>query len=345
MVFISKRDGKYDRQIESNGFTFFNLNLTRGMVSVGRNIIAIFELARLLLTVKADLLHSYTIQCILMGTIAGKLGRVKLFVNSFTGLGSVLGRSGKPTASQRLLVAALRFVMYRGNFKIVTQNSADYRQIISLRLRPAEDVALVQGSGVNLRNLPCKTISSTTETTVVCLARLIKDKGIMEYVQAADIVAAKAPNTRFLLAGSEDHGNPNSIPAPVIDSWRRKSNVEFLGHVDEPLVLLARSDVLVLPSYREGLPRSILEAFAMALPVVTTDVPGCKDLVEHGVNGLVVPPRHTEALAQAILYLAESPAHRHAFGNSGRRLVEDRYSGEAHAKEMKAIYAALRTVS
>ena len=345
MIFISKRDGKYDRKIETNGFTFFNLSLTRGKLSIGRNIIAVFQLARLLTTVRADLLHNYTIQCILMGTIAGKLGGVKFFVNSFTGLGSVLGRSGKPTTPQRLLATALRFVMYRGNFRIVTQNAADYRQIVSLRLRPAEDVALVQGSGINLRNLPCKTLSSTTETIVVCLARLIKDKGIKEYVQAAQIVAANAPKTRFLLAGSEDHGNPNSIPAPVIDNWRRESNVEFLGHVDEPLALLATSDVLVLPSYREGFPRSILEAFSLALPVVTTDVPGCRDLVEHGVNGLVVPPRRPEALARAILSLVESPAHRRAFGSSGRRLVEDRYSGEAHAKEMKALYAALGSVT
>ena len=181
----------------------------------------------------------------------------------------------------------------------------------------------------------------SSNISVVCLARLIKDKGIREYVQAASTVTEKNPNIKFLLAGSEDAGNPNSISASLLHKWQRESNVEFLGHVDDARSLLDRSDLLVLPSYREGFPRTILEAFAMELPVITSDVPGCRDIVEHGVNGLIVPPRNAEALALAILELAGSPALCRSFGVAGRRLVHSNYSSDVHAKEMKAVYSDL----
>ena len=341
VIFASRRDGNYDKQIEEKGFTFIDVQLARGKVSLWRNLRAIFDLAKSLRDIRADVIHNYTIQSILLGTIAGRLAGIKFFVNSFTGLGSVLGQGSSQSIVQRLVILALRLVMRRGKFRVIAQNDTDYHQLISSRLRPATEIVLIRGSGINLDKFPGKSYTMSSSLSVVCLARLIKDKGIREYVQAASIVTKKDPNIKFLLAGSEDTGNPNSIATSLLDKWQRQSNVEFLGHVDDARSLLDRSDLLVLPSYREGFPRTILEAFAMELPVITSDVPGCRDIVEHGVNGLLVPPRNAEALALAILELTGSPALCRSFGVSGRRLVQNNYSSDAHAKEMKAVYSDL----
>ena len=314
---------------------FIDVKLSRGRLDPWGNLVAILDLAKALRNVGADLLHNYTIQSIFIGTMAGRLAGVRFFVNSFTGLGSILGHKSKAPIFQRLLTAALRLVMSRLKVRVIAQNATDCRQLISLRLRPASQVVVVRGSGINLDKFPGRTSIERNCTTVVCLARLIKDKGIQEYVRAANLVTAINPHVKFMLAGSEDPRNPNSISAPLLDKWKRDSLVEFLGHVDDPRSVFDQSDIFVLPSYREGLPRTILEAFAMELPVIACDVPGCRDIVEHGVNGLLIPPRNAEALAHAILELVESPA-RCRTGISGKKLVTNKYSNATHASEVKS---------
>ena len=267
---ISPRDGNTISKLK--GLHIYRCTTARGKASGG--ICTRFSIwQKSLRDIRADVIHNYTIQSILLGTIAGRLAGIKFFVNSFTGLGSVLGQGSSQSIVQRLVILALRLVMRRGKFRVIAQNDTDYHQLISSRLRPATEIVLIRGSGINLDKFPGKSYTMSSSLSVVCLARLIKDKGIREYVQAASIVTKKDPNIKFLLAGSEDTGNPNSIATSLLDKWQRQSNVEFLGHVDDARSLLDRSDLLVLPSYEDFLDHT--GSFCHGVTGDNSDVPGC----------------------------------------------------------------------
>jgi glycosyltransferase involved in cell wall biosynthesis len=170
------------------------------------------------------------------------------------------------------------------------------------------------------------------------VGRLLREKGVREFVEAAEMVT-RSVAARFLLAGAPDPGNPSSIDPAVIEAWHRQGRVSFLGHREDIRDLLRDADLVVLPSYREGAPLSLIEAAACGLPLIATDVPGCREIVLHNVNGLLVPPRHVKELADAILALLQDDKRRVAMGRRSRSLACELFSQERVVRETLNIYA------
>jgi len=170
------------------------------------------------------------------------------------------------------------------------------------------------------------------------VGRLLREKGVREFAEAAAIVRKQLPCVQFLLAGDSDPGNPSSIDPNVVTEWQRRGDVRFLGHRPDVCALLQGADLAVLPSYREGMPRSLLEAAACGLPLVATDVPGCREIVSNGVNGLLVPPLDSKLLAEAIIELLGDRERREAMGKRSRAIACELFSQDRVVRETMGVY-------
>jgi glycosyltransferase involved in cell wall biosynthesis len=197
---------------------------------------------------------------------------------------------------------------------------------------------MINGSGVDLGAFRPAALPQG-DVSFLLIARLLKDKGIREYVEAARQVRAQYPRTSFHLVGRLDQGNPAGISARELHDWQTEGVVEYLGRLDDVRPAITATSVYVLPSYREGTPRTVLEAMAMGRPIVTTDAPGCRETVRHGVNGYLVPVRDADALAQAMARFVEEPGLIAAMGRESRRIAEEKY--DVH-KVNRVILQAMR---
>jgi len=205
-------------------------------------------------------------------------------------------------------------------FWFILQNNDDIAAFRDADLVDDDNVRLVRGSGVDLSRFSPGAIAPLTRTPprIVLAARLLWDKGVAEYVEAARRIRASGVSARFQLAGAPDDGNPASIPQSALDRWADEGVIEVLGQVENMPALLADSDIAVLPSYREGLPKGLIEAAACALPIIATDVPGCREVVTHERDGLLVPAREVDGLEQAIRRLIDEPSFARSLGLAAR---------------------------
>ena len=224
----------------------------------------------------------------------------------------------------KALVSALYALGFSACHKVFFQNADDVTEVTKAGLISRDKVVLLSGSGVDLDRLTPQPAVETPPTFLL-MARLLKEKGIVEFVQAARVLRRDHPQARFLLLGGVDT-NPGGLAEADVVAWRSEGVIEWLGHVADVRPWIAAASVFVLPSYREGKPRSTQEAMAMARPVVTTDAPGCRDTVEEGVNGFMVPVRDPEALAEAMRRFIEQPELIGRMGAESRRLAEERFN-------------------
>jgi glycosyltransferase involved in cell wall biosynthesis len=209
--------------------------------------------------------------------------------------------------------------------RIVFQNDDDRKIISSLCNLPNEKSILIPGSGVDLTEYAYQP-EPETKIKVIFVGRLLKDKGIREFIRAASMLDEQGVEAHFLAAGSTDTGNPATIKKEHLEQWRSEGIVEFLGQRNDIAQLLSDSHIVVLPSYREGLPKSLIEAAACGRAVVTTNVPGCRDAIIPNETGLLVPHRNAAKLAYAIKLLIHNQDLRHAMGKAGRRLAEEKFA-------------------
>jgi len=300
------------------------LGMLRSLLRVRR------VLRRRLRDERPDIVHSFTLTSILLTWLALPRGRGVRRINAVTGLGyAFTGHSVQHRLIRLLLQPLLRRALGRSDAWTVVQNGTDRQFLIeSFGLDPAR-VRLIAGSGVDVQRFrPAHDRAVGESITVGFVGRLLTDKGIAEFIEAAARVKAKRPALRFVAAGAPDAGNPAAVDAATLARWQAAGDVEFVGQVDDMPDFLAGLDVFVLPSYREGLSRSLIEAGACGLPAVTTDVPGCRDVVRDGENGLLVPARDTGALADAIARLVLDAALRERMGERARAVVVEGFSNE-----------------
>ncbi len=275
--------------------------------------------------IRPDLVLNYTIKPNIWGSFAGARLRIPT-ASMVTGVGYLLingqgaGRRIVQWLAKQLYRAALR-----RNFAVIFQNTDDAADFIDHQLAKASQVRLVRGSGVNLEYF--KPVRLPKEPIFLMIARLLKTKGVEEYVDASVAVKRKFPAARFQLVGIVESG-PDAVDPARLASWQQRG-IEYLGPLDDVRPALAAASIYVLPSYREGTPRSVLEALAMARPVITTDVPGCRETVLNGENGLLVPPRDSGALAEAMEALACDADLRAKMGQASLRLVREHFDVRA----------------
>jgi glycosyltransferase involved in cell wall biosynthesis len=297
------------------------------------------DMAAIIRKVRPDIVHLVTIKPVLIGGAVARMLRVPKVVAAISGLGFIFIAKGKAAALRRALIGRLyRFALRRRNVRVIFQNQDDRKLISDIaRIRP-EQVRMIRGSGVDLQKFRPEPVPEGRFCAVLA-ARLLIDKGVREFVEAARILRARGGDGRFVLAGDLDPHNPACVSVQEAEEWRREGVVELVGHVADVRPLFAQAHAVVLPSYREGMPLVLLEAAACGRAVVTTDVPGCRDAIEPGETGLLVPVRDAAALAEAMGRLAGDWALCGSMGAKGRALAERAFSIEEVAARHLAIYA------
>jgi len=277
------------------------------------------------------------------GSLAARLAGVPGRVSAVTGLGYVFTSDDAKARWLRPLVRGLmRLALGGKRARLILQNPDDVTLFERARLVDPQDIRLIPGSGVDcVRFAPradAHTIALGQPLRVLLPARLLWDKGLAEFVDAARRLRAQGRTLEFLLAGTPDPGNPAAAPETMVQGWVDEGVLQWLGHVDDMPALFRSVDMVVLPSYREGLPKGLIEAAACGLPLVTTDVPGCREVVTDGENGLRVPVRDAGALAAAIARLQDDPVLAQRLGAAARQRALDEFDERIVIDRTMAVY-------
>jgi len=325
--------------IRAEGFMLHPTPFVRGRISPLGTIATIRALRNVHRTVAPAIAHHVALQAALLGSLAA-LGRSVNCVNALTGMGYTF-TSGRAKAQllRPIVGALLRILFNRPRQMVLVQNPNDRDSMLSLGIA-AERIALIPGSGVDVdafQPMP----EPQGPPTIAFVGRLLDDKGIHTLVRAHRLLRQRGSNVELLLAGTPDPANPASVSERDAESWNREPGITWLGHVDDISALWARAHIAVLPSRREGLPKSLLEAAACGRPMIATDVPGCREIVLPGDTGLLVPFDDAPALADAIETLAASRELRARYGAAARRLAVERFSASAIGQQTVDLYRRL----
>ncbi|WP_454675368.1 glycosyltransferase family 4 protein [Achromobacter pestifer] len=341
-VHVATMDGPAVADIQALDMTHHAIPMTRSGKHPLQELGTLLALLRLFRRVRPDVVHLVTIKPVLYGGIAARLARVPGVVAAISGLGFVFLSNSLKMRLVRSVVARLyRIALGHPNSRVIFQNANDRDMLKSLGAVRDEQVVMIRGSGVDLTSYRALPEPSSPPVVVTMVARLLRDKGVQEFVQAAQILRQRGVPVTMQLVGGVDAGNPASATQDEVDAWKRDGAVQVLGERSDIADLYAASHIAVLPSYREGLPKSLIEAAACGRAVVTTDVPGCRDAIEPNETGLLVPVRDAQALADAIARLVDDTALRLSMGNAGRVLAEREFDIARVARIHVALYDAL----
>lgn len=299
--------GDFGGRFEKHGVRWLPLPMQRASLNPLREAGTLLRLVQLLREERPQLLHNFTLKCAVYGAMAARAAGVPATVNAVTGLGYVFASEQPKARMLRPLVSALmRGALGGERSRVILQNPDDAAAFESARLAPAKQIRLIRSSGVDIARFRQRDLGGPTRPLRVLLAaRLLREKGIHEYIDAALMLKGQGRDIEFLLAGQPDPGNPHSVDGEEIQSWHDKGVLRWLGHVDDMPALLRSVDVMALPSYyREGVPKSLIEAGACGVALVTTNLPGCREVVScDGDDGLHVEPRSAASLAQVLARL------------------------------------------
>ncbi|AND69811.1 hypothetical protein ATSB10_23570 [Dyella thiooxydans] len=300
--------GPFGARFAASGLRWITLSMDRASLGPVREARTLFALISALRRERPDLLHNFTLKCAIYGALAARVVRVPAVVNAVAGMGYVFTSNRTKARVLRPLVSwLLRLSLDRPRSLLILQNPDDATAFAAARLVPADRVRVIRSSGVDVRRFTPVASDSPVHgrLRVLLAARLLWEKGVQEYVDAAALLRREGRSVEFLLAGTPDPGNPRSVEEAQVKRWGREGLVRCLGHVEDMPALLREVEVMVLPSYyREGVPRSLIEAAACGLAIITTDRPGCREVVtHHGVDGLHVAVRDARALADRIAQL------------------------------------------
>jgi len=339
--------GEYGERLRGLGLRWEPVAMERRSLDPLKELRLIWRLARIFRRERPTLVHGFTIKGVVYGSLAARLARVHARVSAVSGMGYVFVSNALLARALRPVVRTLLRAALNGKAaRLIVQNPDDAALFEAERLVEADRVRLIPGSGVDCERFrPAdRPILSGPTTRVLLAARLLWVKGVGEYVAAARRLRAEGLPIRLLLAGAPDPGSPASIPPEQLKDWASEGVVELLGQVADMPALLAETDIAVLPSYREGLPRGLIEAAACGLPLVATDVPGCRGVVTHGKEGLLVPVRDAEALAAAIRRLHESPDLARRLGQAARARALAEFDERIVVEKILAVYRELGAV-
>jgi glycosyltransferase involved in cell wall biosynthesis len=337
-VWIATPPDEVAHGIAAHGLGYRPIDLDRKGTNPIVELATVARLVRLYGELRPDLVHHVAIKPVVYGTVAAQLTRVPAVVNAVAGLGHAFdARDVRGRALRTLVGAGLRAGLAHGNARTIFQNPDDRGVFLRRRIVRSEHTALIRGSGVDL--VAFAPAPPPPGPPVVALAsRMIWSKGIGEFVEAARRLGA-GRGARFVLVGEPDPGNPRAVPRRQLEAWHREGVVEWWGHRDDMPAVLAGATIVALPSYYgEGVPKVLLEAAAVGRPIVTTDEPGCREVVRHGDNGLLVPARDPAALASAIGALLADRTRARAMGDRGRERAVDEFDVASVVAQTMAIY-------
>jgi glycosyltransferase involved in cell wall biosynthesis len=328
--------------MQEAGFKILPLRWRRKQSWPWAELLAIWEIIRIYRDEKPHLVHHVALKPVVYGSIAARITRIPGVVNAVAGLGFVFV-SKRPLARilRPVLKASLKFSLKGSRHRTIVQNPND-RDFIKREINiDSSRISLIRGSGVDLRRF-VPTPEPACPPLTILASRLIKEKGIVEYAEAAGILKKRGINARFALLGAIDKENPSAIPEKLIEEWIRNGWIEWQGYKHDMPSVLANCHIVCLPSfYGEGIPKILIEAAACARPIVTTDVPGCREIVKHNQNGFLVPTQNVQALADALQTLIEAPELRREMGQKSREFAQRYFSIEKVIKQTIEVYREL----
>jgi glycosyltransferase involved in cell wall biosynthesis len=299
------------------------------------------RIRRIIREFKPDITHNVALKPVVTGTFGELLGRQKVVVNALVGMGYIFtSTDARASLVKPLLSRILKFLLHSKSVHVVIENPDDLNSLVNDGFVEPSQISLIRGAGVNLIEFPFHP-EMPGPIVVTLVSRILRDKGVLEFIEAASRLRLSAPDVVFQIVGEPDPGNPSAIQQSEIDSWKSLSNVKFLGRRNDIASILRDSHVVCLPSYREGLPKALLEALSCGRPIITTDVPGCREVCNDGVNGLLVPARDSIALSKAIEKLALDAEMRQAMGRAGRLRAETEFSNEIVCAQTLDLYRKL----
>ena len=341
-VVVATRVGEHADQIRSEGFRLIPLPWRRRSKNPVGEIRTLAALLRLYRSERPDIVHHVALKPVLYGGLIAALTHPPAVVNAVTGFGYVFtSRQLKARVMRPLFRAGFRGLVNRANTFVIIQNPDDGGALVSARAVDADRLELIRGSGVDVRRFFPAPAPDDKMITVTMVSRMLWSKGVGEIVEAARILRAAGTPVRVQLVGDPDVENPESVGVEQLREWQREGIIKWVGHQDDVPAIWRDSHVAVLPSYREGLPMSLMEAAACGRPLVATDVPGCREVVIDGGNGLLVPVQDAPALATAIGKLAHDAEMRQSMGDNGRKLVVESFSQDIVVDQTMALYDAL----
>lgn len=319
-VLLVSPPGQYGPKLEQLGLRWVSVPMERRSLNPLRELRLLFHLCRLFRRERPALVHSFTIKSVVYGALAARLARVPIRVSAVAGMGYVFISSDlKARLLKPIVRRLLKLALGGKGARLILQNPDDVAIFEQSKLVNLAHLTLIPGSGVDCKRfVDVQKERQAGGLRVLLAARSLWDKGLAEFVEAARLLLAEGRSIRFLHAGTPDEGNPAAVPEMTLRAWVKEGAIEWLGHVEDMPALLASVDVVVLPSYREGLPKTLIEAAACALPLITTDVPGCREVVSDGLDGLLVPARDAQALALAISRLDDDPELARRLGKAAR---------------------------
>jgi glycosyltransferase involved in cell wall biosynthesis len=338
-VILLSPAGEYAARLQELGFRWIDFPLSRRGMNPLEELRSLARLVRLYRREDPDLVQHFTIKCVLYGTLAARRAGIRAVVNSITGLGYVF-LPGRPLKKVlRFFVRIWYRTVLRGS-QVIFENEDDRQAFLQFGFIRPSDGHLIPGVGVDTRRFTPAPFPSG-QPVVLLAARLLWDKGIGEFVEAARLLRRADVPARFALAGRTDPGNPASIPEAQINAWADEGLVEWWGWIEDMPATLAKASIVCLPSYyREGLPTVLMEASACGRPVVTTDWPGCRDAVQDGISGFLVRERDAASLSDALRKLIVTPGLCSEMGAAGRHLAEEMFSSEKVLAQITAVYQA-----
>lgn len=345
VVVITREDNAAEK-IRKENIRVVPLNLGRSAINPIAIVLEIFKLSAIYRREKPDVVHHIAMKPIIAGSAASYLAGIKRIVNAPVGMGFVFSsNSWKARMLRPVFKALLKKVFHLKNGVIILENNDDRQELAAQGLAPKESMVLIEGAGVDAQTFSVGEKNST-QPLIVLASRMLYEKGIEHFVDAAQHIQAKGINARFILVGAPDAGNPTSIPESQLTAWRQTGSIEWWGHSDEMARILAAADIFCLPSYyREGLPKVLLEAAACGCAIVTTDAPGCREIVVDGETGLLVPLHDQDRLIEALEKLILDPSLRLSLGTSARKRVEEKFTDQVVVEKTLDVYRRLYSLS
>jgi len=318
-------DYDYMEEVEGLGIRVSTYKMQRTGMNPLSDVAAIGSLTAMMRRHRPRTVFNYGVKPVVYGAIAARLAGVPHVYGMITGLGHAYTTQSFKTRILRMIVTRLYTIGVSLTDRVFFQNPDDEAEFIQLGVvKDQSKVTLVNGSGVNTELFPQKALP-TGDPVFLFIGRLLTEKGIAEFVEATAELRIKYPKARFVAVGPHDANLPHAVSGKTLEQWRTSGVVEFIGGVRDVRTWLELCTVFVLPSYREGTPRSVLEAMSTGRPVITSDAPGCRETVAHGVNGLLVPPRDAKALAAAMEQFLIDPSMIPRMAEESRRIAEETY--------------------
>ena len=324
-VHLGSAQTECSKEINNLGIKTHNISVNRtslGLISLIKTTISIYKLIK---RINPEIVHFVSIKPVILGCIATKFYKKNLrIIVSISGLGFIFIDRNLLGYFRRLITCLLyKFSLSNRMIKVIFQNKTDRNFLKSLCNLSKSQTILINGSGVDLNKFqPIKEISDESKRIVLLPARIVKSKGIYEFIQSAKKLKGSA---KFIICGDFDFEAKDSISSEEIQFWVNNSTIEYIGYKTNMEEIIAQSSIVVLPSYREGLPKVLCEAAACGIPVITTNVPGCRDAIIDQETGILVPPRESEELTLAINSLLKNPKKLKKLGKAGRRLSEEKF--------------------